>query len=85
MRKSFWIGLVLVVVGLIVALSGPTYNDEKADIGIGGTEISVQEREGVPSWLGWAAAGIGLVLMISGIRGQDTTTRPFDEHRPHTS
>lgn len=84
MRKTFWIGLVLVVVGLIVALSHPTYNDEKAEIGVGGAEVSIVERQGVPSWLGWAAAGIGLVLMVSGLRGGDEPTRRFDQHRPHT-
>ena len=83
MRKSFWIGLVLVVVGLIVALSGPA-NDDRTDIDVGGNGITVQHHEGVPSWLGWTAAGIGLVLMVSGVRGRDATPRHFDEHRPHT-
>ena len=82
MRKSFWFGLVLVVVGLIVALSGPTYNDEVADFGVGGAEVSIQEREGVPAWLGWAAAGIGLVLMVTGIRGRPSRT--LDQGHPHT-
>lgn len=83
MRKSFWLGLVLLVIGLIVALSGPTYNDEVADFGVGDAEVSVVEREGVPSWLGWTAAGIGLVLMVTGLRGRPTG-RPFDAGHPHT-
>jgi hypothetical protein len=84
MRKSFWIGLVLLVVGLIVALSGQSYNDERAGIGVGDTRVAVEDREGVPSWLGWVSAGIGLVLMINGLRGRTGPTRTFDEHRPHT-
>jgi hypothetical protein len=87
MRKSFWLGLVLLVIGLIVALSGPSYNDEVADFGAGGTEVSVRESEGVPSWLGWTAAGIGLVLMVTGLRGgrhETTTGTTFDDRRPHT-
>ena len=85
MRKSFWIGLVLVVVGLIVALTGPSYNDEQAGLSVGDNHVSVQHREGVPSWLGWTAAGVGLVLMVMGLRGRaETTGRRFDEGRPHT-
>ena len=82
MRASFWIGLVLVVVGLIVALSHPTYNDEKADIGVGGAEVSIQEREGIPPWVGWTGAGVGLVLMVIGLSGRGESRGTFDR-RPH--
>ena len=73
---------MLLVVGLIIALSGPTY-DETA-IGVGDARVEVRDREGVSSWLGWASAGLGLVLMISALRGQSGPPRTFDEHRPHT-
>ena len=75
---------MLLVIGLIVALSGPSYNDEVADFGVGDTEVSVRESEGVPAWLGWTAAGIGLVLMVTGIRGRPDPGRTFDDSRPHT-
>jgi hypothetical protein len=83
MRKSFWIGLVLLVVGLIVALSGAA-TDDRTDIDVGSDGVTVQHSEGVPSWLGWTAAGIGLVLMVAGLRGRGEPVRRFDEHRPHT-
>lgn len=84
MRKSFWLGLVLLVIGLIVALSGPSFVEDTDTYGIGDAQVTIQDREGVPSWLGWAAAGIGLVLMVTGIRGRDDAGRTFDDRRPHT-
>ena len=83
MRKSFWIGLVLLVIGLIVALSGPSFVQDEDTYGVGDATVTIQDREGVPTWLGWAAAGVGLVLMVTGIRGRHGTPRTFDD-RPHT-
>lgn len=84
MRKSFWVGLVLVVLGLIVALSGPTYNEQQLGISGGSARVEIQERGGLMSWAGWAGAGLGLVLMISSLRERGAPSRTFDEHRPHT-
>jgi hypothetical protein len=73
-NKAFWFGLILVVVGLVVALRGASYNDEKVDVNIGGIEARVVERESVPTWVGWTATGVGLVLMVAGLR------RPREGH-----
>ena len=73
MRKSFWIGLVLLVIGLIVALTGPTYVEDRDSYGIGDAKVTIEDREGVPTWLGWGAAGVGLVLMVTSLRGRSGT------------
>jgi hypothetical protein len=70
MRKSFWIGLILLVVGLIVALSSPSYVEDTDSIGIGDAKVTIQDRDNVPSWIGWATAGVGLVVMVNGLRGR---------------
>ena len=70
MRKSFWIGLILLVVGLVIALSNPSYVEDTDSIGIGDAQVTIQDRDTVPGWVGWITAGVGLVVMVNGIRGR---------------
>ena len=83
MRKSFWIGLILLVVGLVVALRGASYNENKGGIGIGDTQVRVVERHGVPNWVGWTIAGVGLVVILTSFRGRPAGQH-FEEHGPTT-
>jgi hypothetical protein len=83
MSKAFWIGLVLLVVGLVVALRGASYKEDKGGIGIGDAQVHVVERHGVPNWIGWTAAGVGLIIMVTGLRGGRRPPVIRDE-RPHT-
>ena len=83
MSKAFWIGLILLVAGLVVALRPASYRTKEAEIGIGDARVQVEERHTVPNWLGWTGAGVGVILMVSGLRGRGTT-RVVRDHTPHT-
>lgn len=72
-RKSFWIGLVLLVIGLIVGLSSPSFVEDRDSIGIGDASVTIEDRERIPSWVGWGIAGVGLVLMVGGLKGRGRT------------
>lgn len=84
MTKAFWIGLILLVAGLVVALRGASYKEDKGGIEIGDAKIHVVERHGIPTWIGWTGAGAGLILMVSGLRGRGTS-RVVRDHTPHTT
>lgn len=70
MNKAFWIGIILLIAGLVVALRGASYKEDKGGIEIGDAKIHVVERHGVPQWIGWTAAGAGLILVVGGLRGR---------------
>ncbi len=70
MSKSFWIGLVLLIAGLVVALRGASFKEDKGGIEIGDAKIHVVERHGVPSWIGWTAVVVGGILVVSSLRGR---------------
>ncbi len=74
MSKAFWIGLILLVAGLVVALRGASYQEDKGGLDIGDAHVHVVERHGIPNWIGWTTAGAGLILMVSGLRGRGAPT-----------
>jgi hypothetical protein len=83
MSKAFWIGLILLVAGLVVALRGASYKEHKG-VGIGDVKIHVEERHAVPTWIGWTAAGAGLILVVTGLRGRGGSSVVRDQ-TPHTT
>ena len=80
MSKAFWIGLILLVIGLVVALRGASYKEDKGGIEIGDAQVRVVEHHSVPDWIGWTTAGVGVILMVTGLRGRSGPT----VHTPHT-
>lgn len=70
MSKAFWIGVILLVAGLVVALRGASFKEDKGGIEIGDAKIHVVERHGVPNWIGWTAVGVGAILIVGGLRGR---------------
>ena len=70
MSKGFWIGVILLIAGLVVALRGASYKEDKGGVEIGDAKIHVVERHGVPTWIGWTMAGAGLILVVGGLRGR---------------
>lgn len=84
MSKAFWIGLVLMVLGLVVALRGASYKEDKGGINIGDAKIRVVEHHTIPDWIGWTAAGAGLILVVTGLRGRGEATVVRDR-TPHTT
>jgi hypothetical protein len=95
MSKTFWIGLVVLVLGIAVALAGPSFIHNRDTYGVGNTSVTVTDHNGIPSWVGWIIAAVGLVLVLSGIRRDDTKvsvvrdtvvrdTVIHEDHTPHT-
>jgi hypothetical protein len=91
MSKTFWFGLVIMILGLVLALAGPSLIGGNS-VGVGDTSVTVSDHTGIPSWVGFIVAAVGLVIMLSGIRRrhvEDNVTVVRDtliheDHRPHT-
>ncbi|MGH8285256.1 MAG: hypothetical protein ACRETT_05765 [Steroidobacteraceae bacterium] len=61
-------GAVLIAVGLFILIKGPTYTREESVLKFGDLEAKVQHERSVPEWIGGAALGAGLVLVVVGLR-----------------
>ena len=72
------------VLGLVVALRGASYKEDKGGINIGDAKIRVVEHHTIPDWIGWTAAGAGLILVVTGLRGRGEATVVRDR-TPHTT
>ncbi|HSD31898.1 MAG TPA: hypothetical protein VLB49_08315 [Gemmatimonadales bacterium] len=70
MRPQSIAGLLLLVAGLFVALRGVSYRSSRSDIRVGDFQASLEERRTIPPWVGWAGAGLGLVLVVGGLRSR---------------
>ena len=84
MSKAFWVGLILLVAGLVVALRGASYKEDKGGVSIGDAKIHVVEHHAVPTWIGWTGAGVGLILLVTGLRGRGGSSVVRDQ-TPHTT
>lgn len=92
MSKTFWFGLIIMVIGIVVALAGPSWVGNNSGA-VGDTSVSVSDSSGIPSWVGWVIGGVGLLLMISGVRSRRTDTDVtvvkdtliHEDHHPRTS
>lgn len=70
MRPLSIAGLLLLAAGLFVALRGVSYRSSRSDLRVGDFQASLEERRAIPSWIGWAGAGLGLVLVVAGLRSR---------------
>lgn len=70
MRPQSIAGLLLLVAGLFVALRGVSYRSSRSDIRVGDFQASLEERRTIPPWVGWAGAGLGLALVVGGLRSR---------------
>jgi hypothetical protein len=92
MSKTFWFGLIIMVLGLVLALAGPSLIGGNG-ASVGDTHVSVSDKSGIPSWVGYIVAGVGFVMLLSGIRRRhddaDVTvvrdTVIHEDHHPHTT
>jgi hypothetical protein len=67
MRPLGWIGVLLVVAGVIVvAMRGIPYTKSHTDVEVGPLKVTTQERGMVTPVFGIAAIVIGGVLMFAG-------------------
>jgi hypothetical protein len=71
MNSIKWIGIVLIVGGLLSAIYGGfSYTKETHQTTIGPLELSVKEQRtvNIPAWAGGAAIAAGLVLLVVGAK-----------------
>ena len=69
MNSIKWIGIALIVAGVLGAVYGGfSYTKETHQTKIGPLELSVKEQQtvNIPVWLGGAVAAAGLVLLVVG-------------------
>ena len=67
MRPISWIGVILIIAGLVVvAMRGIRYTKSQSEVEVGPLKVSSQERGLVPPIAGIAAIVIGGVLVFAG-------------------
>ena len=67
MRPLGWIGVILIVVGVvIVAMRGIPYTKSRNEVEVGPLKVTAQERGLVTPMVGVAAIVIGGVLVFAG-------------------
>ena len=69
MRALSWIGVLLIVGGIIVvAVRGIPYTKSRNEVEVGPLKVTSQERGYVPPIVGLAAIVVGAVLVFAGRR-----------------
>lgn len=59
-------GIVLAVLGAVIVFRGLSYGSQRSVMKMGDVQVSAEERQVVPTWVG-AAAIVGGVLLIAGV------------------
>ena len=57
-------GVLLVVIGAIILVRGLSYGSERSTMRIGDVQVSAEQRQWVPTWVGGVAIAGGLLLMV---------------------
>jgi len=71
MTGSRWVGLILIVLGVLgLVYGGITYTRSRQAVNIGPLEVNVEEKESipVPPLLGGLAVAAGVVVLVLGGR-----------------
>ena len=66
MRALSWIGVLLVIGGIIVVVRGIPYTKSRNEVEVGPLKVTSQERGYVPPIVGYAAIIVGGVLVFAG-------------------
>ena len=67
MRASVWVGIALIVAGVVVYLRGGVTR-KKEVLDVGPLEVSTSERQQIPPWIAGLVVGAGVVLVVAGLR-----------------
>lgn len=67
MRASVWVGIALIVAGVVVYLRGGVTRKEQV-LDVGPLEVSTSERQEIPPWIAGLVVGAGVVLVVAGLR-----------------
>jgi hypothetical protein len=68
MRVLQILGAILILGGLYVLVSSPSYSSEKSLLKIGDVEAKVSQEHAIPPWVGGAGIAVGVVLIVVGAR-----------------
>lgn len=67
MRPIGYVGLVLIVIGIVVlAMRGISYTKERDEMSVGPIELAAERKGFIPPMAGGAAILIGAALMFAG-------------------
>jgi len=67
MRPLGWIGIVLIIAGIVVvAMGGIPYTKSQNQVEVGALKVTAQERGVVPPYVGIAAMVVGGILVFAG-------------------
>jgi hypothetical protein len=68
MRVLQVLGALLILGGLYVLISSPSYSSEKSLLKIGDVEAKVSQEHAIPPWVGGAGIAAGVILIVVGAR-----------------
>jgi hypothetical protein len=68
MRVLQILGAILILGGLYVLISSPSYSSEKSLLKIGDVEAKVSQEHAIPPWVGGAGIAVGVILIVVGAR-----------------
>jgi hypothetical protein len=68
MRSLPIVGTVLVLVGVWLIIRPPTLPHQEKAFKLGDFQATFAERRPLPSWVGGAVLGAGLVLVVMGLK-----------------
>lgn len=63
MRPLVLIGIVVLALGAFVLVRGGTFSTQREVASVGNLEITADEQQTIPAWLGGVAVVAGLVLI----------------------
>lgn len=67
MRPVGWIGVVLIVLGLVVlAMRGISYTKEREEVAVGPVSVAAEKKGFVPPVVGYVAIAVGVALIFAG-------------------
>ena len=70
MRISAVIGVLLLVFGAFVLVTGMQYKDSKKVVDVGDLEVKTTDHRPVPKWVGIVALVGGVALLGAGMAGR---------------
>ncbi|MFA5865537.1 MAG: hypothetical protein WC975_12730 [Phycisphaerae bacterium] len=76
MKLSVIIGILVAVLGAVLAFRGISYPSDRSVVQVGGFQASVEERREIPAWVGGIAIVGGLALVVAGISRGALTRKP---------
>lgn len=68
MKPSLIAGILLLVVGAFILVRGGSFTTRENVLSVGDLQVSAEERQTIPSWVGAGALVAGVVVIVAGMR-----------------